>query len=68
LRILRRRLAERDHAPTAAILESRTLHSTSESGARADYDGAKRRKGSKIHAAVDTLGHLLALVVTPADE
>jgi transposase len=68
LRILLRRLAERDHAPTAAILDSRTLQSTPESGARAGYDGAKRRKGSKVHAAVDTLGHLLALVVTPADE
>ena len=31
------------------------------------YDGAKRRKGSKVHIAVDTLGHLLALTVTPAD-
>jgi transposase len=27
--------------------------------------GAKREKGSKVHAAVDTLGHLLALYVTP---
>ena len=26
------------------------------------------RKGSKVHMAVDTLGHLLALHVTPADE
>jgi transposase len=26
------------------------------------------RKGSKVHAAVDTLGHLLALHVTAADE
>ena len=50
------------------ILDSRTLQSTPESGARAGYDGAKRRKGSKVHAAVDTLGHLLALHVTPADE
>src|SRR5688500_11859613 len=39
-----------------------------ESGARAGYDGAKRRKGSKVHLAVDTLGHLLALCVTAADE
>jgi hypothetical protein len=31
-------------------------------------DGAKRRKGSKVHAAEDTLGHLLTLYVTPADE
>ncbi len=54
--------------PTAAILDSRTLRSTPESGGRAGWDGAKRREGSKIHAAVDTLGHLLALRVTPADE
>ena len=38
-----------------------------ESGARAAYDGAKRKKGSKLHLAVDTLGHLLALHVTPAN-
>ena len=50
------------------LLDSRTLQSTPESGARAGYDGAKRRKGSKVHAAVDTLGHLLALRVTTADE
>jgi hypothetical protein len=30
--------------------------------------GAKRRKGNKVHLAVDTLGHLLALCVTAADE
>jgi transposase len=52
--------------PTAAIIDSRTLRSTPESGERAGYDGAKRKKGSKIHMAVDTLGHLLALHVTPA--
>ena len=54
--------------PTAVCLESRTLQSTTESGARAGYDGAKRRKGSKVHIAVDTLGHLMALKVTPADQ
>jgi transposase len=31
-------------------------------------DGAKKRKGSKVHAAVDTLGYLLALTVTAANE
>ena len=62
------RLCEgRASQPTAAVLDSRTLQSTPESGARAGYDGAKRRKGSKVHLAVDTLGHLLALHVTPAD-
>ena len=54
--------------PTAAVLDSRTLRSTPEIGSRAGYDGAKRKKGSKVHAAVDTLGHLLALRVTPATE
>lgn len=34
----------------------------------AGYDGHKRRKGSKTHLAVDTLGHLLALHVTAANE
>jgi len=50
------------------ILDGRTLRSTPESGHRAGYDGHKRTKGSKVHAAVDTLGHLLAVRVTPADE
>ena len=63
------RLAEKRHPnPTAAIIDSRTLQSTPESGARAGYDGAKRRKGSKVHMAVDTLGHLLALHLTAANE
>jgi hypothetical protein len=53
---------------TSSIIDSRTLQSTPESGTRAGYNGAKRRKGSKIHLAVDTLGHLLALRVTAADE
>ena len=71
LRILLRRAAERPAPPTAAILDARPIQSTPESGARAGYDGHKRRKGSKgskVHAAVDTLGHLLALLVTPANE
>ena len=68
LRALLRLGEGRDKEPTAAILESRTLRSSPESGQRAGYDGAKRKKGSKVHAAVDTLGHLLALHVTPANE
>ena len=68
LRMLLREFAGRKGQPTAMILDSRTLQSTPESGARAGYDGAKRRRGSKVHAAVDTLGHLLTPRVTPADE
>jgi transposase len=63
LRAVLRLQAGRKPQPTAAILDSRTLPSTPESGARSGYDGAKRRKGSKVHLAVDTLGHLLALHV-----
>src|SRR6187399_1371963 len=68
LRKLLRMLVERAADPSAAILDGRTLQSTPESGARAGYDGYKRKKGSKVHIAVDTLGHLLALKVTAADE
>lgn len=37
-------------------------------GVRAGYGVAERRKGSKAHAAIDRLGHLLALLVTPAHQ
>lgn len=68
LRVILRLSEGRTPAPTAAILDSRTLQSTPESGHRGGWDGHKRRKGSKVHAAVDTLGHLLALLVGPASE
>ena len=68
VRSLLREWGGRKGQPTAVCIDSRTLQSTPESGARAGYDGAKRRKGSKVHIAVDTLGHLLALTVTPADQ
>ena len=45
-----------------------SLQSSCESGPRAGYDGYKRRNGSKVHMAVDALGHLLAVHVTPANE
>lgn len=63
------RLAEgRNEQPSAVIFDGRTLQSTPESGASAGYDGAKRKKGRRVHIAVDTLGYLLALHVTPANE
>ena len=68
LRMLLRLSQNRAPEPRAAILDSRTLRSTPESGSRGGYDGAKRKKGSKVHAAVDTLGYLLALHVSPASE
>ena len=68
LRAILRLAKGRKEQPTAAIFDSRTLQSTPESGERAGYDGHKRKKGSKTHIAVDTLGHLLALYVTPANQ
>jgi transposase len=68
LRAVLRIAAGRNAEPSAAIFDSRTLQSSPESGERAGYDGAKRRKGSKTHMAVDTLGYLLTLYVTAADE
>jgi len=68
LRAVLRFAAGKEPEPTAAIFDGRTIQSTPESGGRAGYDGYKRRQGSKVHMAVDTLGHLLALHVTPANE
>lgn len=67
LRVLIRLGEGRNPEPTAAIIDSRTLRGTPESGHRAGYDGHKQKDGSKIHIAVDTLGELLAIVATPAD-
>jgi transposase len=68
LRVILRLVHDRDPQPSATILDARTLQSTPESGERAGYDGAKKKNGSKVHVAVDTLGNLLALKVTPANE
>lgn len=63
-----RRLAQgRTEEPSAPVLDSRTPRSTPESGAGAAWDGHKQTRGSKPHLPVDTLAHLLALHVTPAD-
>jgi transposase len=68
LRELLRVAAGRAPTPTAVVMDAQTMQSTPESGHRAGYDGHKKRKGSKLHAVVDTLGHLLTLSVTPASE
>ena len=67
LRAVLRMASEREPEPSAVVLDSRTLRSSPESGARAGYDAAKRKRGSKVHLAVDTMGHPVALAVTPAD-
>lgn len=68
LRSVLRSASGRRGQPSAVVPDGRTLQSSYESGTRAGYAGYKRKKGSKVHMAVDTLGHLLAVHVTPADE
>jgi transposase len=63
------RLAEgRKAEPSAVIMDGRTMQSSPESGPRAGFDGHKKRRGSKVHMVVDTLGLLLTLQVTAANE
>jgi len=68
LRQLLRLAAERTDVPSAVNLDSCSVQSTPERCGRADYDGHKKRKDAKVHRAVDSLGHLLALKVTAANE
>jgi transposase len=64
LRAVLRVAQGRNPESSAVIFDGRTLQSSPESGEGVGYDGAKRKRGSKTHMAVDTLGHLLALLVT----
>jgi transposase len=68
LRMILRMFVNRDEQPTAAIFDARTVQSTPESGSRAGFDGHKKKNGSKVHIAVDTMGNLLAVHVTAANE
>lgn len=68
LRLLSRVQHNRKGDPTAVIIDSRTLQRTPESGSRAGFDDAQKRKGTKVHIAVDTLGHLLAVLTSPPSD
>jgi hypothetical protein len=66
---LLREFAGRKPKPTATGSSTAARCNRRRSRAHAlDTMGRVRRKGSKVHAAVDTLGHLLALYVTAATE
>jgi putative transposase len=56
----------RDPQPTAAILDTQSVKTTSVGGVRG-YDGAKQLSGRKRHLQVDTLGMVLKARVHAAD-
>lgn len=60
-----RKTQGRTVAPTAAIIDSQTVKTPDQAGERG-YDAGKKTKGRKRHVAVDTLGLMLAMVITSA--
>jgi len=69
IRVLRERTrvaAGREPTPSAVCIESQSVKATEMGGPERGYDGGKKINGRKRHLLVDTLGLLLAVLITSA--